>query len=228
MDNPTQEQTPPKLDSLTLGGQKTRKHDAGYSTFIRSMRIILPLTALSIIAVVISWNLLQDDDIAPVKTEASMTQTIGKNELLNPTFESMDDKNQPYTITAKRALQDTNDELVLLDQPMADIVLNSGNWLAIKSRQGAFRQESQRLLLKENVTLFHDDGYTVKTEELNVDLKAGTAQTDIPIRGHGPAGTLEANGMKANSKDGTLVFTGPATVVLYDAKGTSGKGLLKP
>ncbi len=218
----------PKLSRLSRAPNEPRKHDEKYSAFIRSMRITLPLIALAIIAVLFSWNTFSPDEITPAKPNEQTVKTIGKNELLNPKFDSVDDKNQPYTITAKRAVQDTDDELMILDEPMADIVLNSGKWLAIKSRQGAFRQESQRLLLKDNVQLFHDDGYNVRTQELDMDLKAGTARTDVKITGHGPLGTLDASGMDANSKAGTLVFKGPAKIVLYDVNRDSTGGLLKP
>ncbi len=218
----------PKLKSLSRETGDVRRKDEGYSAFIRSMRITLPLIALAIITILFSWNIFKTDDMAPAKPDAKTASAIGKNELLNPKFDSVDDKNQPYTITAERALQDTDGELMVLDAPMADIVLNSGTWLAIKSRQGAFRQESQRLLLKDDVRLFHDDGYSAKTQELDVDLKAGTARTNVKITGHGPAGTLNASGMYADSKAEVLIFTGPAKIVLYDAGGSSKGGLLAP
>lgn len=208
-----------RLRSLSRGPVRARSLNTRYSAFIRSMRIVLPLFALGIIAALFSWNTLQPDQIAPIAAEKA-APTIGKNELLNPRFDSVDDKNQPYTITAERALQGENDGLMVLDNPMADVALNSGNWMAIKSEQGAFRQESQRLLLKSNVELFHDDGYTMKTQELDVDLEAGTARSDVKVDAHGPMGTIEASGLQADSKAETLIFTGPATLVLYDAGGS--------
>lgn len=167
---------------------------------------------------------MQDQNLAPVKIEEKKTASMSKNELVNPEFESVDSKNQPFTITANRAVQDAADELMLLEEPLADIVLNSGNWVAIQSRQGAYRQESQRLLLKDNVTLFHDDGYTARTEELNVDMKDGKAQTDLKVSAFGPAGELDASGMQADTKDDVLIFTGPAKLVIYDTKAPALKG----
>ncbi|MEZ5813913.1 MAG: LPS export ABC transporter periplasmic protein LptC [Alphaproteobacteria bacterium] len=226
--NPAPENKSPKLSGLSRSDNDTRRKDQGYSAFIRSMRIVLPLTALAIIAVLFSWNIFRPDEIAPAKPGSETAKTIGKNELLNPRFDSVDAKNRPYTITAARALQGADNELMLLDAPMADIILRNGNWLAVKSRQGAFRQETQRLLLKDDVRLFHDEGYSAKTQELDVDLKAGTARSDVKITGHGPLGTLDASGMYADSKAGHLIFTGPAKIVFYDTGGSSNKGLLIP
>lgn len=222
------ESRPARLSGLSRNRQETHKIDEKYSAFIRSMRIVLPLLALCIIAVLFSWNALTPDKITPAQPDKSAARTAGKNELINPKFESLDDKNQPYTITAAKALQNINDELVLLTDPFADIVLNSGNWLAIRSKQGAFRQQSELLLLKDEVELFHDGGYRVKTQELNVDMKAGIATTDLKIAGHGPMGTLNASGMRANTEEETLIFIGPAKIVIYDRNDSSTKGLLTP
>jgi len=217
----------PRLGKLDRKPDEKRIYNKRYTAFIRYMRIVLPLIALSIIAVLFSWNTLQPDKLMPAQPDPETKATIGKNELLNPRFDSIDDKNQPYTITAKRALQGANEELILLEEPMADIMLENGNWVAIKAIQGAFRQESQRLLLKKNVTLFHDEGYTFKTQELDVDMKAGTAQTYLAINGHGPLGILNASGMNASTEDNKLTFKGPAKLILHDTN-TTKKDILNP
>lgn len=218
-----------KFTQLTRGlNQQRQRENPRRSAFIRSMRIVLPLIAIAITAIVFSWNILKSDDLAPAKPDVKSTGVIGKNELLNPRFDSVDDKNQPFRITATRALQGTDDAMMLLDEPMADILLNNGSWLALTARQGAYRQETRRLLLKDNVTLFHDAGYKVTTQELDVDMNAGTARSDTTISGHGPLGTLDAKGMRADSKAQTLIFTGPARLVIYDAKAPNGTELLSP
>ena len=218
----------PRLASLRHDSAGTPRRDGGYSAFIRSMRITLPLTALAIIAVLFSWNTLGPDDIAPAKSSPGTTTAIGQNELLNPKFDSVDNKNQPYTITAARALGGRDGEVMLLEGPMADIMLGSGNWLAVKSRRGSFRQESGQLLLTDDVRLFHDQGYSVKTAELDVDLRAGAARSTVKTTGSGPAGTFDAGGLFADTKTDRLVLTGPAKIVLYGAGGSISGGLLAP
>ncbi len=186
-----------------------------YSRFIRWMRLVLPLVALIITAVVFTWSNMSDENIVPVQEQAAATKTIGKNELLNPRFESSDENKQPYTITAKRAIQgEANEDLIILDEPLADMLLSGGNWVALEARQGAFRQDNQRLLLKGEVRLFHDRGYKMETAQLQLDLEKNTAWSDEYVYGQGPAGTLEASGLKANTNTGELVFHGPARLIL--------------
>ncbi len=194
------------------------------------MRIVLPVIAVGIIALVFSWNSFQNPNIEPVSAdEGTESQSIGKNELLNPRFESMDQKNQPYMITAERALQGGSEEdLILLDKPLADIALENGRWLAAQSTQAAFRQDSQRLLMKGDVQLFHDDGYTLRTEELDVAVQNSLARTDAAVQISGPAGTIDALGMEFNSAQDHLTFKGPAKLVLFNAGDSMKLGSITP
>src|SRR5690606_31047360 len=160
--------------------QHAAGYNPGYSVFIRRMRLILPLVALGLAAVVFTWSAVQDTTLVPVQEKPGKDQIIGKNELLNPRFESKDDKNQPYTITAQRAIQGKEDEnLVMLEKPMADMLLTSGNWIAIEASNGTFRQDSQKLLLTGDVRLFHDEGYEMKMVKLDINLENHTASTDV-------------------------------------------------
>ncbi|MCB1532724.1 MAG: LPS export ABC transporter periplasmic protein LptC [Alphaproteobacteria bacterium] len=185
-----------------------------YSLFISRMRLVLPLIAAMIIAAVFAWGQMSDDNIIPVES-ANAPKIIGKNELLNPRFESVDSKNQPYTVTANRAVRgENNDDLVILESPLADMLLTSGNWVAVQAQNGAYRQDNKRLILKGDVEIFHDEGYQMQMAELNLDLNTSQAWSDVDVYGQGPAGTLNAKGLKADNVKGHLVFTGPAKLIL--------------
>jgi len=206
---------------MTLRTWKLVVPSQNYSRFIRWARLILPIIAVSIITIVLTWD-NTTQDIKAIKQEGN-APTIGKNELLNPRFESKDKKDQPYTITAKRAIQgETNDNLIILEQPLADILLNSDHWLAIKAKQGAYRQDTNRLLLTGDVQLFHDAGYQMNTEELNVNMETNDAWSEVDIYGQGPRGEIEAKGVDASSTNQTLKFTGPAKLTIKNNQSRKG------
>ena len=212
-------EAPPKSRLTALQNTEENKstNNAAHSSLIHWLKIILPVSALCIIAVVFSWNGFQNNRIEPIKPkESPQVQTIGTNELLNPHFENLDDKNQPYAITAERALQgDSDNPLVILEEPFADLLMNDGHWVAAKSQQAAYRQDSERLLLKGDVQLFYDEGYTLRTEELDVDMAQGLAQTDLKTQISGPMGLLDSQGLEGKTQEETLIFKGPAKLVLY-------------
>jgi lipopolysaccharide export system protein LptC len=187
-----------------------------YTRFVRSMRLILPLAALGMLVLVMAWPRMEET--AKVKPAPPGTVTppdVGRNELINPRFESQDEQSQPFKITATRAIQNAQDpDLVLLQKPMADITLNNGTWLAAEADSGSYRQDAEKLLLEGNVRLFHDKGYEIKTEKLLLDLKTHEAWSDRAVNGQGPAGTLAATGVRVNGDKELLVFTGPVKLVL--------------
>lgn len=186
-----------------------------YSRFVRGMRIFLPLVALGIIGFLMAWPRV-NESFESVPKDLLLSQAVGKNELIKPRFESEDSKHQPFTVTADRAVQNKdNPDEIQLEQPQADMILTDGTWIAAQAREGLYHQDSENLMLQGAVKLFHDQGYEVVTEQLFVDVKKDTAWTNQPVSGHGPAGTLEATGMRAQTDTGLLVFTGPAKLVLY-------------
>ncbi|MCB1651720.1 MAG: hypothetical protein KDI46_06690, partial [Alphaproteobacteria bacterium] len=149
-----------------------------YSSFIRVLRVVFPLIALSLLVAVFAWNRSDVVSMEPAAPVEKSLRSVGKNELLKPHFESVDSQGRPFTVDAKRALQgqSVDDDVVLLEEPTADIALEDDHWLAVKAAQSAFRQSSERLLLKGQVEIFHDDGYTLYTDELDVDMKGGKAR----------------------------------------------------
>lgn len=206
-----------KYAQLGQTNARTKAPGKGYSVFVRLMRLALPMLAVGIIGLLLSWPRVEET-LAPIPKEAVVPQAVGKNELVNPRFESTDEKSQPFTITAKRAVQSARDpSVVLLENPMADITLTGGTWMAAEAERGAYRQNADRLLLQGEVKLFHDKGYEVITEKLLLNLKNREAWSDEPVYGQGPAGTLKATGMQAHAETEQLIFTGPVKLTLNRA-----------
>ena len=135
--------------------------------------------------------------------------------MIKPRYESIDKDNQPFTVTAEKATQDSvNPGLIHLVQPTADIGLKNGAWVAAKAQSGIYEQEAEKLTLNGNVTLFHDGGYQMESEELRLDLTAQTAFSDKDVFAQGAEGTLNAIGLDGDAASEILIFKGPAKLVL--------------
>lgn len=184
------------------------------STSVKKLRMLLPLVAGLIVVVMFVWSDMES--VAPPQRKEDVApQSLGRNELLNPRFESEDASQQPYTITATKAFQDSKDlNLINLDKPVADISLKDNAWLAVESDKGKFEQVKQNLMLEGKVKLFHDDGYEMLTDKVEIDMIGEKAVSKTPVSGHGPIGTIKAQGLTADGKTGVLSFQGPATLIL--------------
>ncbi len=222
-DSQDPENTPETKDRLVgiSPVRQPRKHSKNYSTIIKTVQITLPIIALGIILVTFNWNRFQDEGIAPIQKRAEeIVQTnITKNELLNPRFESVDDKNQPYTLIAERATQEKSDEdIVMLESPSGEMKLNSGDVVTLTAKNGEYAQSLRQLMLTDDVKLFYNNEYEMDTQALHIDMQTSKASSDVDVFAKGPEGTLEAKGLKGSSIDETLIFTGPAKLVLIVEK----------
>lgn len=200
-------------DALEAGPKKFNAH---YSKFIRALRLTLPVIALLLVAIVF-WA-SQSQDFTPTPRDEVLSEPQGQTELLNPRFESADKDKQPFTITAKKATQDQADpDLVYLEKPVSDMTSKDGHWIAIEADKGLYKQEARTLKLMGGMRLFHDQGYEMVADEADIDMLKQTAITKGAVEGRGPMGTIKAQKLRADGTTGTMIFEGPAKLVLYES-----------
>lgn len=204
---------------LNLGRRKRARVNRSYSVYVRSLRLLLPIIALTIVSVVLIWPNM-DETVTPMKREEVIPETAGRNELINPRFESANKDMRPYTITADRAVQSVeNQDMVMLEKPAATIALDEQSNMAAKAERGTYQQEKETLLLEGQVTVSHSNGYVLKSERLNVSMPERRAWTDLPIEVDGPEGHIEAKSMNTDNANGVLTFHGPAKMTLNNSIG---------
>lgn len=202
---------------LNLGRRKRVRVNRRYSFMVRGLRLVLPLVALAIVAIVMAWPNMEDT-MAPIPKEDVIPQTAGRNELINPRFESANQNMQPYVITAARAEQALdNQKLVVLEGPIANVTLDTDSLLDAEALMGSYDQQNEVLILDGDVKLRHSNGYTLESTYLRVDLRDRRATTPRPVSVFGPDATLEAAGLSADTVTGKLIFTGPAKMILTNA-----------
>jgi lipopolysaccharide export system protein LptC len=190
--------------------------DSARSNLVRTLRLVLPVVAALLIGAVAAWPLLQSRiGRIPIGFSTVTQDEINRQRMINPRYVGVDDRNQPFTITADAATRtDAKSNLIELDRPKADMTLKDGHWVALTATSGTFSQDAQLIQLVDNVSLFHDTGYEFHTRMAYVDVKAGTAYGQDQIEGQGPLGTLKAQGFRIFDKGERLVFTGRAHMVL--------------
>lgn len=197
----------------------------GYSQFIRRARLILPIFATVMIVIVVLLSGEETIETEPIERaeQPVISGKIGKNELLKPKFESKDREGRPYTITADRAFQGSgNENLLILENPLADLKLNETNYLMARAQKAGYRQDTQRLFLNGDVQVVHDEGLHLLSEELHVNLDQNLVWSDIEVEIQGPQGMLSAQGMNGNANLSVLTFKGPASLTITDLNGSLG------
>ena len=201
-----------------------RKASSRYSRFVFLMRYILPAVALALVVLVIAWSQMEGGksrfrlNFASVAPQDSNTLAMVK-----PRFTGIDSTERPFTVTANAASQAAvGSSLVDLDNPVADVTLKDGTWIALRSTEGTYNQKTSELELRGEVDLFHDQGYEFQTSSAFINLQDGKAYGKAPVHGQGPFGVLKSEGFQVAEHGKVVFFTGRAVLLLYP-KPTGGK-----
>lgn len=204
---------------LNLGRRKRPRISRRYSMVVKALRFALPFAALVIVAVLLALN-GSEEAFKAVPKEKIVPLTTGRNELINPHYESASKDQRPYTVTADKAVQSLNDtQLVLLDKPKSDMTLKGGDHVQAESDKGVYRQDTQMLALDGNVKLHHQLGYTLHTTHMDGSMQDEIFWTEQPVHGDGPKGTIEGTAALINNDTGLLLVLGPhAKLVLTQTK----------
>ncbi len=196
---------------------------ARYSRFVGWMQIVMPSLAAVLLALVLAWpKLMQDDDRFQVGFAKLSPKEVETLSMVNSRYFGVDQANRPFAVSADLAVQQPgNADLVTLKAPKADFTSSSGANVFVDAETGVYHQQSKVLDLVGSVNLFHDAGYELHTASATIDLVRNAARGSEPITGHGPQGrTLAAEGFEVRDKGLEVVFTGKATMTMAAA----GKG----
>lgn len=189
---------------------------AAYSSVVRGLKIILPLLFLALVGVILAR--LSGDPREAVMEElpAAEKTTPGQIELIEATYEGVDEAGRRYSISADKAVRDVlRPNAVSFENPLADITLEDGTWLALKATGGGFDKDASTLTLNQGVVVFHDAGYEIKLDDIVIDLQARAAKTDRPVFLQGPLGTLHAQNLSVTENGNVFLFGGPVTLTLH-------------
>lgn len=201
---------PPRIALPRYSGRSS------YSFFVGFLKVTLPAVAVALILLIIAWPQLQFDDGAVSVSLSDLGPEQAENlSMLNPRFQGMDERNRPFNVTASEASQQTGDSSeVALDAPRADLTLDDGSALALSAESGVYDRKAKTLNLDGEVTLLHDRGMEILTEEAEVDLEAGRAQGNAPVAGQGTTGDLTAEGFVVLDRGKRILFTGQSRLLI--------------
>lgn len=183
---------------------------------VHVMKLVLPAAAILLIAAVVLWPYLVPDQTGFPVAFADLEDSVDSVSMIDARFVGTDDHNLPFTVSARRIdnLKPDATEMVL-HQPAADMTLDDGSWILVRSDSGEYAVKAESLDLVGDVELFHDSGYEFRTSRASVDLEKRIVSGTEPVAGHGPLGELNATGFRVLDNGGTIVFDGPARLVIH-------------
>jgi len=174
---------------------------------------LLPLVAIALLLLVAFYPELNGGGDSGRISYRRAAITPEGGQLTEAHYHGVDSSGRPYTVTGARVLQ-IGPERTDIEAPKADMQLQSGEWLMVSARRGVFEQKSNRLDLAGDVWLYRDDGTTLETEAVSIDLRGNAAAGNEMVHAEGPFGVLDAQGFTVLDRGAVVQFTGPARLVL--------------
>ncbi|KXG84439.1 LPS export ABC transporter periplasmic protein LptC [Agrobacterium bohemicum] len=192
-----------------LSNGHARAYDVAlrHSSRVKKLRVILPLGAaiisLSFIAVSLARTWLPDE-----VSLQSATVENGKIVMEKPALAGRNNKGFDYSMNAERALQDIASpnlmtlENVLAAVPMNDIVAQ------VVAQEGIFDRATNQLQMIAPFDINLSNGIQAKFQSANVDLKAGTMDSKMPVAITTKEGSINADSLQIADNGKTITFSG--------------------
>ena len=179
---------------------------------VNIIKLVLSLFALSIIIASIAWFLLKNDhhDIKNASLHYDKI-VLEEKSMINPQYQGIDKDGKPFTITAKRAVQEDEHTISLFDID-AHMRTEKENYISLIAKRGLFTHDENKITLFDSVSLFADEGYEIETESALIYIKEGTMEgsNKITVKKHGTF--LTAYGFKITDKGQKIHFSGPVSL----------------
>ena len=186
-----------------------------YSRFVAWMKLALPAAAAALVMLLVVWPRIQSA-VEKIKLLPHIDLSEARDlRMVNLHYAGVDKHDRPFTVTAESARQRPEvDDLVELEGPKADMTTESDSWIALNAYAGLYRPQSQLLDLFGNVDVFQDKGNEFVTDSAHIDMAKGTAEGSDPVEGHGPFGTIRAEGFRIENQGEVVIFTGKTELLL--------------
>lgn len=184
-----------------------------YSSFIRLAKIILPVTALSLLAVL--FFLAQAPSGQGELPFAQIEIDSTDEQLVSPVISGMSPGGDRIHLRAARIRivdQGGQAETMALRVDGA-----AGGWITVEAGVARMNHAGTRLEVGDLARIDSSHGYRVETAGLEVDLTTGAMQTDGALEIRAPYGQMTAQGLRvepsADRRAHHLVFTGGVRLI---------------
>ena len=164
----------------------------------------------------LSWPYLVPED-KKFRIEAQEAPKFDEknSRLLGLRYIGVDNHNQCYSITSSKAEQtDEKNSTITLTNPVSDLKMNDNRWFYLASNRGILYNNQKKMELRDQVSLYNSEGFELHSDYFAIDLRTKDMESNLPVRGQGPALSLEAEGVKVSDRGNLIQLLGKSKVTL--------------
>jgi lipopolysaccharide export system protein LptC len=187
-----------------------------YSHFVRFSKVSLSLLVIIVMVFMVAVPLIakRGSDMRLAFAAIEERDMEEQPAMIKPTFQGVDENNNPYKINAAKAIQQS-DEVILLQQVEAELTLEDGELLFVSANSGVYNLDDGNLLLEGDVWIYHEAGHDMQTEHLRVNTKQMAAYGDSPVQILSPYGRLRSDNFSIVERGNRLLFNKNVKMLLH-------------
>lgn len=197
--------------------------DKAHSRLVAWLKIALPLAALALLSTLFLLARPPAQPGEPPFGQNDIRSGTAEEVITEPVYTGKTVDGTALTIRASEVRPGgAADGPVTAASVEAQVEPPAGGWMRLQAARAAWAQEGSTLVFEGAVELEDSGGYDLRTDRLVVTVDRFTADTEGPVEGRGPAGTIRADRLRIETaEDGgnaQLLFTGGVKLV-YEPQG---------
>ena len=195
---------------------------ASYSPLIVALKIVLPLSALGLLATLFLISKPMPTQSQLPFSEAKRLDLISDQKITAPYYSGVTAGGDSVSLSARQILPDPAKEDTVLVEDIALLIKpREAQQIRLTAGLGSYQVEKDELVVDQLVEVISDAGYRVSSPKVLVKLSKTWLRAEGPVEGMAPNGSLSAGEMEIFREEATqslqIIFKG-GIKLLYDPK----------
>ena len=206
-------------DALLTPRQRAALPGSYRDTLFGVLRWLLPGLALLVLAAIIIWPLTKAREFSFLLAKDKVAMAEERLRIDRPVYRGETAKGEAFVLSAAGAVQRSSAvPIVELSDLRAKLQLSDGP-LTVTAPSGRYFLDDDKLQVAGPVMLESTSGFSLDSQQIDIDINARTVSTDTPVSGTVPLGSFRAGRLKADIRGRTVVLDGGAHLRIYQQRG---------
>ncbi len=189
---------------------RARRH----STLVKVLKFILPVSAVALVIFFTASSLLSYVPVSDVSVE-KVGLNDGKLVMDKPKLSGFDKKNRPYDVKAATAIQDLKKPgIIELKTIAANLPMDASSFAQVNADNGTYDSTSEKMVLRDNVTIKGARGMNISMQEAHIDMKSGSMVSEKPVTVVSGETDISANSIKVEDNGKRIIFKNNVKMII--------------
>jgi lipopolysaccharide export system protein LptC len=188
--------------------QRWATPNSGHDRIVRLAKIALPSAVGVLLAILFLAPLDRKGDVSFILDKKKVDSAPERMRVESARYSGTDDKGQMFEMIANRAIQPSSDTpIVAINGMLARLEQQQGPMM-IAADKGRYNIDTQQVSIDGPVSVKGNDGFTLNTSDVMVDLKQRELASQGPAQGAMRLGQFRANQIRADLDERKVVLDG--------------------